>query len=130
VIRSGRISAVFQATGAPQSWPASAEHVHQSDDITGQMQHGVGLGVVGTAGPAVSALVGRDRVIAGRCERNELMTPGVPGLGKAMEQDNERPGAGLGDVHGQAANIDDTVGYAINLVLARRHGRRIAAAPG
>ncbi len=108
----------------------SAERVHQPDDVSGQVQHRVGLGIVGAAGPAVTALVGRDRVVAGRRERRELMTPGVPGLGKAVQQQHERPGAGLRDVHGQAADIDDTVGHAFNLILAGRHGRRIAVARG
>jgi hypothetical protein len=42
-------------------------------------------------------------------KRSELMAPRVPGLGKPMAQDDERPDAGLGNVHADAIGLDDSV---------------------
>jgi hypothetical protein len=49
---------VFQANGAPQSWPtttaALAQGVEQTDDVTGEVEVGIGLDR-SALGPAVPA---------------------------------------------------------------------------
>ena len=82
-----------------------AERVHQPDDIAGQVQDRVGVRAGGLVGAAVPALVRRHGVEAGGGQRDQLMTPGVPGFGEAVQQQHQRAAARLGDVHPQATHF-------------------------
>ena len=61
---------------------------------------------VPSGGAAVAALVGRDRVIAGRSQRRQHLAPAVGKFGKAVQQQNGGPSwrfmAGLEQVHVEA----------------------------
>jgi hypothetical protein len=86
-----------------------AERVHQRDDVAGQVQDRVVADRLGRGALAVAALVRGHRVESGRRQRDELVPPGVPALGEAVQQHHQRPAAGLGDVHPEAAGVDEPV---------------------
>src|SRR5215471_1762126 len=96
---SGRKSAACHATGAPQSCPAITADVSPSAPTS----------------PTMSPTRCR-RVEAGAGERVELVAPGVPGFGKAVTHDDERPHPLLGHVHADAVRLD-------RAVLELAHGR-------
>jgi hypothetical protein len=89
-----------------------AERVHQRDDVSGQVQDRIVADRRGRGRLAVTALVRGYRVESGRCQCGELVPPGVPALGEAVQQQHQRPLAGLGDMHPQAAGINEPVGHA------------------
>src|SRR5262249_35662110 len=76
----------------------------------------VGVDLRRRIGLAVAAHVRRHRVEAGAGQRAELVTPGVPGFGKAVTHDDERPHALLGQVDAYAVRLD-------RAVLELAHGR-------
>ena len=87
-----------------------AEGVEEADDIADQMEQRVVLDRLRHRGLTVAALVGRDGVIAGLRQRDQLMAPRIPGLGEAVAEDDQRPLARLGHVHAQAVGLDESVG--------------------
>jgi len=63
------------------------EHVgHEPVDSVG----GEASRRIGTHARGIAALIGGDRVIAGRAEGGHLLPPGVARLGIAVEQEHER----------------------------------------
>ena len=68
-----------------------AERVEQADHVADQVQERVLLDLLRRVGLAVAAHVGRDGVEAGLGQGAELVAPGVPGFGKAVAEDDERP---------------------------------------
>ena len=83
--------------------------VDERGDVVREVDHVVVLDRRRARRTAEAALIGRDRVVAGRRERRNLVTPRVRELGKAVAQDHERTGARLGDreldaVHGDGAS--------------------------
>ena len=53
-------------------------------------------------GEVIAAHVGRHHVVAGLGQRPDLVAPGVPELGEAVQQNHERAGAGLDVVQAYA----------------------------
>jgi hypothetical protein len=88
-----------------------AQGIEEADHVAHQVQLGVALAPFGPVGPAIAALIGGHGVVAGLGQRDELVAPGVPGFGEAVEQDDERPRAALGDVHADAVSLDDAMLY-------------------
>jgi hypothetical protein len=86
-----------------------AERTDEADHVADQVQERVGLDLRRRVGLAVTAHVRRHRVKAGGGERRELMTPGVPGFGKAVTHDHERAGALFGHVHANSVRLDGAV---------------------
>ena len=86
-----------------------AERVEQPHHVAHQVQERVLADVVGTVGAAITAHVGRDRVVAGLRQRLELVSPGIPGLGKAVAHHDHRSRSLLGDVHLDAVGLDRAV---------------------
>ncbi len=83
----------------PQSWPAMTarsqpERVEDADeagvDPVAVVDH------VGFVAAAVAGQVGRNHVEAGLAERGDLVPPRVRQLGKAVQQQHDRPVAGTG----------------------------------
>ena len=113
--RSGRSSAVFHATGAPQSWPTThglrrAQGADERDDVAHQVEHRVVGDVVGRRGRAEATLVGRDHVEPGICQRLHLVAPRICRLRKPVEEHHQRPpgtGADLDDPHRDAVQLQD-----------------------
>ncbi len=96
--RDGRAPVVTCDDGAVR-----AERVDEPDRVPRQVQDRVLVRLGGAAGAGVAALVGGDGVESGLGERGELVPPGVPAFGEAVQEQDERPFARLGDVHAQAA---------------------------
>ena len=65
--------------------------VDQSDDVSGQMMDVVVFDRARLVRFSIAAHVGGDDVIAGSRERRDLVTPGIPGLREAVDEDDERP---------------------------------------
>jgi hypothetical protein len=63
-------------------------------------------------GGVVAGQIGRDHSVAGVGERRELVSPGVPELGEAVQQHHQGAGARFDAVQAQPANVDPSVGHA------------------
>jgi hypothetical protein len=63
--------------------------------VVRQLAGCVSRGAVGLRGQVVAAQVGRDHTETGRRERRDLQPPAVPELREAVQQDDQRPVAGL-----------------------------------
>ena len=72
-----------------------AEGVEHADHVADQMEERVFVDLMGLAGLAVAAHVGRDGAIASVGKRLQLMAPRTPGLRKAVAEDHDRPRPGL-----------------------------------
>src|ERR1043165_7570135 len=114
--RSGRRRAACQATGAPQSWPAttavgspSASSRPTPPPAQGRQGGGGGGGGAGGAPPAPAARVRGHRVVAGLGQRGELVAPRVPRLRKAVAEHHQRSRALLGQVHADPVCLDRAV---------------------
>ena len=76
---------------------------------------------------AIAPHIGSDGAIAGLCERCKLMTPGVPALGKAVAEQNQRSLSLLGDVEADAVDLDDPLrrlAHVTDLLAERSNARR------
>src|SRR3954470_2722932 len=58
---------------------------------------------------AVAAHVRSDHAETCFCECRKLMPPRIPGFGKAMAQNNQRPRAALRNVHADTVRVDVAV---------------------
>jgi len=100
-----------------------AQRLDQPDGVADQVQDRVGLDRLRPARAAIAALVRSDRVEARLGKRGQLVAPGVPALGEAVQQQHRRARARLGDVHAQpAAGVDQTV-----VDLGHRHSCALTA---
>jgi len=87
-----------------------AEPVHQGGDVVGQ---DIGTGLIGWSRRRVAALaetaeIGRDQPVAiGQALEHRL--PNRPEFGPAMQQDQRRAVAALGDMGGEATGLDEGV---------------------
>ena len=88
---------------------ALAERVEQPHHVSDQVQQGVLIDRFGLVGLSVASLVGRDRPVTGLRQSNELMTPRIPGLGKAVTENDQRPLPCFGHVHSQAIGLDEAM---------------------
>lgn len=83
-----------------------AEAINELNQIADNMEnrviHGVGRGV----GVAEAAEVGRDGSVPQRGEAVHLVTPGVPQLREAVEEEDNRPVALFRNVHVDAVHED------------------------
>ena len=106
-------------SGVPRHWRAPimagdnrallAERVEQADHVANKMKQSVLVDRFGAVGLPIAAHVAGDRVKAGLGERRQLMAPRIPGLGKAMAQQHQRPAALFGDVQVDAVGRDIAV---------------------
>jgi hypothetical protein len=78
----------------PQSWPT-----RMPDVVVLDRRRLVAL--------AVPAKIRGDRAVSRLGQRRKLMPPGIPGLGKAVEQQNQRALAHLGDPQLDPVRLDD-----------------------
>lgn len=76
-----------------------SQRIHQSDDATGQLENVVRLDLLRTIRLPVAAHVWSDHPITRIRERSELITPGTPNLGEAVQQDAQRRGTRLNVMH-------------------------------
>src|SRR5260370_1706487 len=84
------------------------------------MEHCVLVDRLGCVALAIAAHVRRHRVEARRGERFDLMTPGIPGFGKAVAHQRRWPFALFGDVEADAVALDDSVRWCAHVALSLR----------
>jgi hypothetical protein len=89
--------------------PVDAQSVKQPNHVAEDVEQGVLVDRLGPVGLAVAAHVGRHGVEPGLGEGGELMAPGVPELGKAVAEYDERTDAGFGEMHADAVGRDGAV---------------------
>jgi hypothetical protein len=65
------------------------ELVGDGEDVRDEMGHGVVGGAAGFAAEVVAALIGNDNAEAGVGERGDLLAPGIPEFGEAVEKDDD-----------------------------------------
>ncbi len=82
----------------------------QGDHVANEVEQGVGRDVRRLLAAGVAALVGGDDPVPGRRQRPELVTPGVPALRPAVQQQDQRPLPLLGDVQPDPVHVDEAVG--------------------
>ncbi len=86
------------------------ECIEQADEVADQMKDRVLIDRLGCVALAVTAHVGGNGAEARRGEGANLMAPGIPGLGKAVAEQHQRPFALFGDVEADAVALDHSLG--------------------
>lgn len=83
------------------------EVIEEGDEVSDDVEDGVGGGVVGDGGVAVAAEVGGEGAEAAGGEGGHLVAPRQPELREAMDEEHRRAvgGALLGDVEGDAVHV-------------------------
>src|SRR5512147_2662725 len=76
-----------------------AERMQEANYISNQLEHVVRLDPGRLIGLTEATLIRCHDVVSGVGECGELMSPGIPALGKSMAQDDERTVSQLGNVH-------------------------------
>jgi hypothetical protein len=89
-----------------QQRPGFSHGGKQGDHVVGTLEDRIILDRCGFRAFAKAANVGRDHPEARRCKRRDLMAPFKPGVGKAMQQDDEWPAAFLDIMDGDAVGLD------------------------
>src|SRR5262249_48017507 len=107
-----------------------AQSVEQAYHVANQLQECVLLDLFRTVSLAIAAHVGRHRVEPGLRECPELMAPRVPGLRKAVTENDQRSSALLGQMHMDAVRFNDTVLHLIHRCLRSRHHCRLLRSGG
>jgi hypothetical protein len=99
------------------------ECVQQAHHVADQMEHRVLVDRLGCIALAIAAHVRRHRVEAGRGERIDLMTPRIPGFGKAVAHQHQWPFALFGDVEADAVALDDSLRWFAHVPTSWRCSR-------
>jgi hypothetical protein len=71
----------------------SAERRDQAADVGAKVLERISLDAVGLVAAAIAAHIRRGYAIAGIGERRDLVTPRIPALGKAVDQNDQRASA-------------------------------------
>ena len=79
----------------------------QGDHVADEVEQGVGRDVRRLLAAGVAALVRGNDPVPGRRQRPELVTPGVPALRPAVQQQDQRPLPLLGDVQPDPVHVDE-----------------------
>lgn len=95
------------------------ERVEHADEIADHVEDGVLIDRFGPVALAVAAHVGRDRVVAGRRQRLELVAPGVPAFRKAVAEQNHWTLAPLGDIEVDAVDLDRPLRRLAHVIASR-----------
>ena len=82
------------------------ELIGDGEDVGDEMGHGVVGGAAGFAAEIVAALVGDNDAEAGVGERRDLLVPGIPEFGKAVEKDDD---GGIGWARGYGVKFDGAI---------------------
>ncbi len=67
------------------------ERIGKADQIAGNLLKPIGLDGIGLVRTAIAAHVDRAGGEPGRGNRADLVTPGIPAFGKAVDHDRQRP---------------------------------------
>jgi hypothetical protein len=105
--------------GMPRDWRAPVmagdyrlrrtETIEQPYHVTDEMEQRVLIDRLGAVGPTVAAHVRSHCPEPGLGKSAKLMTPRVPGLGKPMAEQDERPFALLCHMHVYSVGVDEAV---------------------
>src|SRR5712671_3272470 len=105
--------------GMPCDWGApvmagddrlrSSETIEQPYHVTDEMEQRVLINRLGAVGPTIATHVWGHCPEPGLGKSGELMTPRVPGLGKPMAEQDERPFALLCHMHVYSVGVDEAV---------------------
>jgi hypothetical protein len=82
---------------------------HNANHVTDQIHDGVRVTLRWCLCSAITSHVRSNGMIAGGRKRGYLVTPGIPTLGKAVTEQEQRATALLGDVYLEPTGIDKTV---------------------
>ena len=82
------------------------QSVDETDDVADVMENRIFLHLLRTVAAPIAAQVGGHRAEPGLRQRPELMPPGIPALGKAVAEDDERTFTLLGHVQADAVRLD------------------------
>jgi hypothetical protein len=83
------------------------QRIQEADEIADQMEDGVLIDRLRLVALAVAAHVRGDHMEAGRGERIDLVTPGIPAFRKAVAQQHRRALALLDDIQADAVGLND-----------------------
>src|SRR5208337_5119949 len=86
--------------------PLLPERVDDADHVADEVQERIFLDLFRPIRLAIAAHVRRDRMVAGFRERLQLPSPGIPGFGKAVAEDDERAFARLGEMDADSIRLD------------------------
>ena len=86
--------------------PLLPERVDDADHVADEMKERVFLDLLRPIRLAIAAHVRRDRMVAGFRKRLQLPSPGIPGFGKAVAEDDERAFARLGEMDADFVCLD------------------------
>jgi len=87
----------------------SSETIEQPYHVTDEMEQRVLINRLGAVGPTIATHVWGHCPEPGLGKSGELMTPRVPGLGKPMAEQDERPFALLCHMHVYSVGVDEAV---------------------
>jgi hypothetical protein len=107
---------------ADQQRGLRAAFVNQIPHVGRQPAGGVRRDTVGLRRQVVAAQVGRDHAETGRRERRDLQPPAVPELREAVQQDDQRPVAGLDVMELHVAELGVAVPKVSRLVVQHVDG--------
>lgn len=86
-----------------------AQGIDQAEQVVDLVAQAVARDRLRRIGVAIAAEIRGNRVIAGGCQRRELMPPGVPELWPAVNQHHQRPRTRLGDMHADPVGFNAPV---------------------
>src|SRR5258705_7725116 len=84
----------------------STQSIDETHDVADVIENRVFLHVLRTVASPITTQVGRHRTEAGLRECPQLMPPGIPALGKAVAEDDERALTLLAHVQAEAVRSD------------------------
>jgi hypothetical protein len=99
----------------------------ETADVGGQLVGAVGLDPVGLGGQVVAAQVGRDDAEARCRERRDLPPPAVPELREAVQENDQRPVAGLDVMQPHVPDVGVTLPK-LGISVRHQPGQRIRRA--
>ncbi len=85
------------------------ESIQQLDDVANQMHNGVLFHGNRMVTLAIPALIHRYRSKPGLGKGRNLMAPRIPHLGKAVQEQNQRPSAGFGDMQADVTRLNKSM---------------------
>ena len=88
---------------------AFAQRMDEADQIADQRMDAIGIGLPEFRGTAIAALVDGDDAVAGPGDRRHLEAPGIPELGKAVDEDHQRSLALFDQMQPDAVDVDQPV---------------------
>ena len=87
-----------------------AQRVEHANHVADELKQRVLIDLVGLAGLAIAAHVGRDGAIAGLSQRLQLMAPRIPGFRKTVAEEDEGSASRLSEMDRNPVCLDRAMG--------------------